>query len=74
MSAPANTKTPRAACYHAIHNLFTGAMARYLIENRALLDDFDRVKAANKELVKLMEEVLAKLDEYAIEALPKAPE
>jgi hypothetical protein len=71
---PDNTKTPQARCYHAIHHLFTDAMAQYALKNQQLLRDNDltTLAAANSALVKLLEQVLLTLDEFAIADRPPA--
>jgi hypothetical protein len=70
VTVPPDARTPRAECYHAIRHLFSGAIVEYYRKHPDLLNDAPHLEAASYALLKLMDTVLAKLDEYEIERKP----
>lgn len=67
MAMPLDPKiTPRAKCHHAIRHAFSAAIAEYAVKHPELLSDVRGLEATSYALVKLMDHVLAIVDEYEI--------
>jgi hypothetical protein len=58
--------SPRARCYHAIRHAFSAAIAGFVAQHPELLNDMPRLESATYAMLKLMEEVLAKLDTFDV--------
>lgn len=70
---PPTAPSPRARCHHAIRHLFTGAIAAYIRQHPTLLENETELEAATYAMVKLMDAVLATVDEFQLADGPPVP-